>query len=71
MSTNKRSAEAIRLLEKELGIKTSYALAKMLNMPVTSVDRYKKGAVSIGLEKLDEFADKLGLELEIKINKKN
>lgn len=70
MKSNTKTVEALSLIEKEMGITTSYSLAQKLNVAVTSIDRYKKSGVTIGIDKLADYAEKLGLEMEIKFNKK-
>lgn len=56
---------AIQKLKDFLGIKTDYELAKILNVPQSTVARYSKGNTSISLEKLNEFCEKEKIEIEI------
>lgn len=56
---------AIQKLKDFLGIKTDYELAKILNVPQSTVARYSKGSTSISLEKLNEFCEKENIEIEI------
>ncbi|OXA65318.1 hypothetical protein B0A67_24435 [Flavobacterium aquidurense] len=56
---------AIQKLKDFLGIKTDYELAKILNVPQSTVARYSKGNTSISLEKLNEFCEKENIEIEI------
>lgn len=56
---------AIQKLKDFLGIKTDYELAKILNVPASTVARYSKGNTSISLEKLNEFCEKEKIEIEI------
>ena len=61
----KATVLAIQKLKKYLGIKTDYELAKILNVPQSTVARYSKGNTSISLDKLNEFCEKENIEIEI------
>ena len=61
----KATISAIQKLKDFLGIKTDYELAKILNVPQSTVARYSKGNTSISLEKLNEFCEKEKIEIEI------
>lgn len=62
---------AIAELKRAVGCTSDYALAQKLNIPATVIGRYKNGKSSITMDKLEEYANYLGLTIEIKITKNN
>lgn len=62
---------AITELKGAVDCTSDYALAQKLNIPATVIGRYKNGKTSISLDKLEEYANYLGLTIEIKFKKNN
>jgi len=66
---NEITIKAFKLLKEELGLNSYYKLAEALDLPQTTVARYKNGNVSISIDKFHSILKKKGYQLEIKIKK--
>lgn len=69
--TKEITQQAIATLKNAVQCTSNYALAQKLNIPATVIGRYTKGKTSITLDKLEEYANHLGLKIEIKFKKNN
>jgi hypothetical protein len=61
--------EAIVGLKSAVKCTSDYALAQKLNIQTTVLGRYSNGKTSITMDKLEEYANHLGLTIEIKFKK--
>lgn len=66
----KITKKAISKIKEALNIESDYALAKKLEVTASVIGRYNNGHNSITVDKLDDYAEKLGLNMEISFNKK-
>ncbi len=66
----KITKEAISKIKEALDIESDYALAKKLDVTAPVIGRYNNGHNSITIDKLNDYAEALGLIMEINFIKK-
>ena len=66
---NNETKKAFEELKKRLNAKSYYELTNLLQIPSPSMQRYKSGSTSIGLDKLAELSKRVGYQIKIEFIK--